>query len=99
MRRRVLAKLSDHGIDVGGKILFEEVIGPCDFERRFNAHRGSIYGISSNSRRAAFLRPRNKLRDVKGLFLCGGASHPGGGMPLVVISGKLAADCCHEYLA
>lgn len=99
VRGRVLEKLREVGIDVEGKILFEHVIAPRDFQRRFNAHRGSIYGISSNDRRAAFLRPQNRVRNVKGLYLCGGAAHPGGGMPLVIISGKLAAELCARDLA
>ena len=44
---------------------------------------GAIYGTSSNGRRAAFLRPGNRAR-VRGLYLVGGSSHPGGGLPLVV---------------
>jgi phytoene dehydrogenase-like protein len=98
MRERVLRKLRDSGVSLEGKILFERTISPRVFEKRFNAFRGSIYGISSNSRGAAFLRPPNCVRNPKGLFLCGGAAHPGGGMPLVLISGRLAAEACSSYL-
>jgi phytoene desaturase len=98
MRERVLRKLRDSGVSLEGKILFERTISPRVFEKRFNAFRGSIYGISSNSRGAAFLRPPNQVRNPKGLFLCGGAAHPGGGMPLVLISGRLAAEACSSYL-
>lgn len=98
MRERVLRKLNVSGVSLKGKILFERTITPEDFKRKFNAFRGSIYGISSNSRTAAFLRPPNKVRRPKGLFLCGGAAHPGGGMPLVLISGRLASEACASYL-
>ena len=47
----------------------------------------------------AFLRPPNRDRDVKGLFFAGGATHPGGGLPLVMLSGKIAATLAGEYLA
>lgn len=94
MRERVLAKLRSHGFDISGAIAFERVITPEDFQSRFNANRGSIYGLSSNSRTSAFLRPRNRVRGIGGLYLCGGSAHPGGGIPLVVVSGKLAADAC-----
>ena len=53
---------------------------------------GSLYGISSNSRMAAFMRHPNRSKRYQGLFFCGGSAHPGGGMPLVVLSGKIAAD-------
>ena len=91
-RAAVLRRLRRAGFDIEADIVFEESITPAELERRFNANRGSIYGISSNSRNAAFLRPRNALRSPKGLYLCGGAAHPGGGVPLVLLSGKLAAE-------
>src|SRR3712207_8484355 len=51
---------------------------------------GSIYGTSSNGTRAAFLRPGN-VSPVPGLFLVGGSSHPGGGLPLVALSAEIVA--------
>jgi phytoene dehydrogenase-like protein len=51
---------------------------------------GSIYGTSSNGTRAAFLRPAN-ASPVRGLFLVGGSSHPGGGLPLVALSAAIVA--------
>ena len=49
---------------------------------------GSIYGTSSNGALAAFLRPANRS-PVDGLFLVGGSSHPGGGLPLVTLSAEI----------
>jgi phytoene desaturase len=91
-RECVLRRLLLAGIDIARDIVYEELITPVDLEKRFNANRGSIYGISSNSRNAAFLRPPNRVGKPRGLYLCGGASHPGGGVPLVLLSGKLAAE-------
>jgi phytoene desaturase len=67
-------------------IIVKEVITPADFEERYRSNRGSIYGTSSNSRLAAFLRPRNASPLVKGLYLVGGSTHPGGGIPLCILS-------------
>lgn len=67
-------------------ILFRKVIIPPDFERLYGSNRGSIYGTSSNSRNAAFVRPRNKSPWFDNLYLCGGSTHPGGGIPLVLQS-------------
>jgi phytoene desaturase len=91
LRNVVLRRLEAGGADVRGRISMERIITPADLETRFNAHRGSIYGISSNSRNAAFMRPGNRVRGVRGLYLCGGAAHPGGGVPLVILSGRHAA--------
>ncbi len=62
------------------------VITPKDFYSKFLSNKGSIYGTSSNSRMAAFLRPRNKERAFENLFMIGGSTHPGGGIPLVIQS-------------
>ena len=51
--------------------------------------RGSIYGLSSNSRRTAFLRPPNRAPGLDNLYFVGGSVHPGGGIPLVLLSARL----------
>lgn len=71
---------------------------PSDLAAQYPGSRGAIYGSSSNNRFAAFTRPSNKLSDIQGLFLASGSAHPGGGMPMAMISGKHAANACHAYL-
>jgi phytoene dehydrogenase-like protein len=60
------------------------------------ARRGALYGASSNSKWAAFKRPHNRASDVKGLYFTGGTTHPGGGVPMVMLSGKSAARMIGE---
>jgi phytoene desaturase len=92
-RNLIIKKLEDFGLkDLESSIEVEQIITPADFEEKYRANRGSIYGVSSNGAFSAFLRPPNQSRDVKNLFFVGGATHPGGGMPLVMLSGKMAAD-------
>ncbi len=74
------------------RIVVEKRYTPADLATVYNANAGSIYGLGSNSRRAAFLRPPNRDRDVKGLYFAGGATHPGGGLPLVALSGKIVSE-------
>ncbi len=81
------------------RIVVEERFTPADLKRIYNANAGSIYGISGNGVKQAFLRPPNRDRDVTGLFFAGGATHPGGGLPLVALSGKIASELAHEYLS
>jgi diapolycopene oxygenase len=64
---------------------------PADIARLTGARRGALYGISSNTPFAAFLRPHNRARDVRGLYFAGGTAHPGGGVPMVTLSGSVAA--------
>lgn len=92
-RDLIIRKLEAFGLDdLENSIDFEQVITPADFESKYRANRGSIYGVSSNGIFSAFLRPPNKARKIENLYFAGGATHPGGGIPLVLISGKLAAD-------
>lgn len=65
---------------------------PADLQRDTDTHRGSIYGISSNSFSQTFFRPGNRSRDIRGLWFTGGTTHPGGGTPIVVTSGQLVAE-------
>ncbi len=80
------------GLHIKGSIEEVEQMSPKDIMERFRGNKGSIYGSSSNNMMAAFMRPGNRSKAHKGLYLCGGSCHPGGGMPLSVLSGMLAAD-------
>jgi 1-hydroxycarotenoid 3,4-desaturase len=66
---------------------------PTDLAAAFPGSRGAIYGAASNDRFAAFQRPPNRIRSMPGLYLASGSAHPGGGLPMVALSGMAAADC------
>lgn len=66
---------------------------PTDLAAAFPGSRGAIYGAASNDRFAAFWRPPNHIRTLPGLYLASGSAHPGGGLPMVALSGMAAADC------
>ncbi len=66
---------------------------PTDLAAAFPGSRGAIYGAASNDRFAAFQRPPNRVRRIPGLYLASGSAHPGGGLPMVALSGMAAADC------
>jgi phytoene dehydrogenase-like protein len=87
----VLAVMASRGVEVRDRILWREIRTPADLERMTGSPGGSIYGSSSNGARAAFLRPGNRS-PVAGLFLVGGSSHPGGGLPLVGLSAAIVSD-------
>lgn len=87
---RIVALLADRGLDVRARVTDRRVVSPADLARRTRARGGAIYGTSSNGARAAFLRPANRS-PVPGLFLVGGSAHPGGGLPLVLLSARIVA--------
>jgi phytoene desaturase len=96
-RGNVLRSLARRGIKIDQHdIEVERIITPKEFETTYNAFRGSIYGTSSNSRWSAFLRVPNRSRELKNLYYAGGSAHPGGGIPLVLLSGKNVADLVLE---
>ncbi len=86
----LLHKLAARGIDIRSQVVLREIRSPADLEERTRASGGSIYGTSSNGPRAAFLRPSNRS-PIPGLYLVGGSSHPGGGLPLVLLSAQITA--------
>jgi phytoene desaturase len=77
------------GIDVASLIECEQVLTPPEIEQRYRSAFGAVYGNSSNSKFAAFLRHPNFSRKVKGLYFVGGSVHPGSGIPMCLNSAKI----------
>lgn len=87
----VLDLMARRGADVRDRIVWRRISTPADLERDTGSPGGTIYGTASHGPRAAFLRPANRS-PLPGLFLVGGSSHPGGGLPLVGLSAEIVAD-------
>jgi len=92
----VLERLARRGWDVRSQIEVQRVLTPLDLARHSGAWRGALYGASSNNRWAAFRRPHNRAAGIHGLYFCGGTTHPGGGVPMVTLSGKVASQMLLE---
>jgi 1-hydroxycarotenoid 3,4-desaturase len=90
LRERAWRRLEGAGLVAAGDAIAWERT-PRELAATFPGSRGALYGTSSNSIAAAFLRPANTVRDVPGLYLASGGAHPGGGMPLAALSGRQAA--------
>lgn len=91
-RNLILDRLADFGFDIRNHIRSETIFTPVDLQRMSGAYRGALYGPSANSKWTAFRRPHNRCPDIGGLYFAGGTTHPGGGVPMVTLSGKVAAD-------
>lgn len=92
-RDLIIKRLEAYGLKaLNEAIAVERVIAPPDYVDLYNANRGSIYGVSSNGVLSAFRRIPNRSKDIENLYFTGGATHPGGGMPLVLLSGKMTAE-------
>ena len=100
-RQVILRKLASSGGmgDLEGRIRFEAALTPQDIHDRYHVLDGAIYGLASHGRWLGAFKPANRSPDLKGLYLAGGAAHPGPGMPMVLMSGWIAADSLDRDLA
>lgn len=97
-RRVILKKLADTaGLhDIESRIVVERSLTPQDIHERYRVLNGAIYGLASHGRYFGAFKPGNRQKNVRGLYLAGGAAHPGPGMPMVLMSGWIAADALHS---
>ncbi len=84
------------GVDIEPLIEVEEILDPVMIEAKTASYMGSLYGTSSNSKMAAFLRHPNFSNKMEGLYFVGGSVHPGGGIPLCLKSAKIMSDLVAE---
>jgi len=93
LRAVVIQKISSMlGVSIGDCIVTEAVLTPLDIEQKTMGYGGSLYGTSSNSRMAAFVRHPNFSSHITNLNFAGGSVHPGGGIPLCLRSAKIVAE-------
>ncbi|MEZ4883460.1 MAG: 1-hydroxycarotenoid 3,4-desaturase CrtD [Chitinophagales bacterium] len=89
-RQNVLQKLSRMlKVNISKHIVTEAMLDPRSIEAKTASHQGALYGSNSNNKFAAFLRHPNFSSSIKGLYFCGGSVHPGGGIPLCLLSAKI----------
>lgn len=93
LRETILTKLEQNGMPgLREKIVFEEDFTPEEFEYRYGCYQGSAFGLSPLFFQSAYFRPRMQSEEVEGLYFTGAGTHPGGGVPIVLTSGRLAAE-------
>ncbi|MDT7950738.1 MAG: phytoene desaturase family protein [Acetobacteraceae bacterium] len=85
--------------DLEDRIVFERHLTPQDIHDRYKVLNGAIYGLASHGKVNGAFKPGNRSRDLAGLYLAGGAAHPGPGMPMVLMSGWIAADSLSQDVA
>jgi phytoene desaturase len=88
---KALPDLADH-------VKLAEIITPLDYERGLLHPGGAIYGLQQDVTNQIVFRPNSRSRSIKGLYLAGASTHPGGGVPAVIGSGIVAAGQVDDYL-
>ena len=92
-RKNMIDKLSKNlGCDISKHIVCEEILDPRSIDSKTFSYQGSLYGSSSNSQFSAFLRHANFTSKIEGLYFVGGSVHPGGGIPLALLSAKIVDE-------
>ena len=93
LRTQIISKLSmELGESISPLIECEEVLTPPLIQKKTQSHLGALYGASSNKSISAFLRHPNFSNRIKNLYFCGGSVHPGGGIPLCLLSAKIVDE-------
>jgi len=96
-RRAVLQRLSRNGIsDLEEHIKFEVSFTPPDWQKRYNLSKGSAHGLSHNLLQMGYLRPHNRHHQYHNLYFVGASTHPGTGLPTVLVSSRLTTECILE---
>lgn len=94
---RVLELLKRCRLEIEGDLHGAEATTPSDFNTLFPGTGGALYGQANHSPMASFARPGSASR-IRGLYLAGGSAHPGPGVPMAALSGRLAAaQICQDY--
>ena len=91
-RERTLNQLSQLGIpDIRDRILVEHQVTPDDWEGGFQVYRGATFNLAHNLGQMLHKRPQNRFEDLDRVYLVGGGTHPGSGLPVIYESARISA--------
>jgi phytoene dehydrogenase-like protein len=92
-RTNIINRISSQlKVNLSELISCESILDPRSIEFKTQSYQGALYGAASNDRYAAFLRHPNFSRTIDNIYFCGGSVHPGGGIPLCLLSAKITSD-------
>lgn len=97
-RAQVIAQFDRHGIPFTSVVRAEAEVTPGDFADLFPGSRGALYGAAASSRLGAFKRPPNRVPGIDNLFCVGGSTHPGAGVPMVMLSAAIVSAMVQKLL-
>ena len=106
-RRLALDQLRKVGLDdVEQRIRFEHVVTPAEWDRTYQIHQGATFNLSHNLGQMLHRRPHNRFEGLEGVYLVGGGTHPGSGLPVIYESARITSrlllqdwDLPHEHCA
>jgi phytoene desaturase len=91
-RELILDKLAELGADdIRSCIEYERILTPDDWDADFELHKGAVFGLAHNWSQMLHLRPRNRFDEIDGMYLVGGSTHPGSGLPVIFESARISS--------
>ena len=91
-RARMLRQIAKAGFtDIEPRIRFERIVTPDDWDSKYEIHQGATFNLAHSLDQMLHLRPHNRFQDVDGMYLVGGGTHPGSGLPVIFESARISA--------
>jgi phytoene desaturase len=98
-RSLALRQLEKIGIaDVERRIRFEKIVTPAGWRTDYALHKGATFSMAHNLRQMLHFRPHNRFEDLDSVYLVGGGTHPGSGLPVIFESARITARLLLEDL-
>jgi phytoene desaturase len=98
-RKLALKQMERIGIrDVERRIRTEKILTPRGWSDEFALHKGATFSMAHSLRQMLHLRPHNRFEDVEAMYLVGGGTHPGSGLPVIFQSAKISSKLLLEDL-
>jgi phytoene desaturase len=98
-RARIIERMKAQGMpDIESRIRCERVVTPADWDAGMQIHLGATFNLAHNLGQMLHLRPRNRFEELDGVYLTGGGTHPGSGLPVIAESARIAARLLIEDL-
>ncbi|HRT58665.1 MAG TPA: phytoene desaturase family protein [Candidatus Paceibacterota bacterium] len=98
-RQVALRQLAKLGLaDIEKRIRFERIVTPADWESKVGIYRGATFNLAHNLGQMLHLRPRNRFEDFDRMYLVGGGTHPGSGLPVIFESARISSRLLLEDL-
>lgn len=92
-REVILDQLEKIGIhDVRPRIRYEKMVTPDDWQEDYAIYRGATFNLSHDLNQMLHMRPHNRFEDIDGMYLVGGGTHPGSGLPVIYSSAKITSN-------
>lgn len=98
-RETVLQQLERLGLsDLRERIVYEKIVTPLDWQDEYEVYRGATFNLAHNLGQMLHLRPQNRFGDLDGVYLTGGGTHPGSGLPVIYESARISSRLiCEEF--